>query len=149
MKTIKTNTRERGNAMVEGAISFFVVAVLLIGVVDFGQFLYIHQTLTERARAAVRYGSVNDPTDATSIQNVALYGQASGDSVPSSPTSSDQGIFNVRRSNIVVTATGIATDDYRLLVQIQNYNYTIYSPLVAGSYTGPNITASIPLGAEY
>jgi hypothetical protein len=123
--------------------------MILIGVVDFGQFLFIHQTLTEHAREAVRYGILNNPGDSTSIQNVALYGQASGGSVPNTPSSSDTGIFNVKRSNLIVTTTGSTTDDYRLLVQIQNYNYIIYSPLVAGTYTGPNITAALPLGAEY
>jgi hypothetical protein len=78
-----------------------------------------------------------------------LCGQASGGSVPTSPSSSDTGIFNVQRSNVIVTATGSSTDDYRLLVQIQSYKYTIYSPTIAGSYTGPNITAALPLGINY
>ncbi len=140
---------ERGNAMVEGALVFLVFAMMLIGIVDFGQFLFIHQMLTERAREAVRYGVVNDPTNQTAIQNVALYGQASGGSVPTSPSSGDVGIFNMKRSSVIVTTTGSATDDYRLLVQIQNYTYNIYSPTIAGSYTGPNITAALPLGINF
>jgi Flp pilus assembly protein TadG len=149
MKPLTKNTRERGSVMVETALILMVFLSMLIGIVDFGQFLFIHQTLTERAREGVRYGIVNNPTDQTSIQNVVLYGQASGGPVPTTPASGDLGIFNVRRSNIVVAATGAATDDYRLTVQINNYSYTMYSPFIAGSYNGPNILASIPLGINY
>lgn len=141
--------RERGGAMVEIALISLLFLAILIGIVDFGQFLFIHQTLTERARAAVRYGIVNNPSDSTSIQNVVLYGQASGGSVPDNPSGTDRGIFNVQRSSVTVSAPGAATDDYRLTVQITNYPYTMYSPFIAGSYTGPNILASLPLGINY
>ena len=149
MKLQHTPSRERGSALVEGALIFFVFTLMMIAVVDFGQFLFIHQTLTERAREGVRYGIVNDPTDATSIQNMVLYGQTSGGPVPQSASSSDAGIFGVQRSQVVVSTTGSSTDDYRLNVRVQNYAYTIYSPLIYGSYTGPNILASMPLGANF
>jgi Flp pilus assembly protein TadG len=135
--------------MVESALVFLVFASMLIGIFDFGQFLFVHQTLTERAREAVRYGIVNDPTNATLMQNVVLYGQASGGSVPTSPSNGDTGIFNVKRSNVIVTNTGSGTDDYRILVQIQNYSYIMVSPWIAGSHNGPNITAALPLGINY
>ena len=149
MNPANRRNHERGSAIVEGALVMLVFLSMLIGALDFGQFLFIHQTLTERARQAVRYGIVNDPTDSTSIQNIVLYGQASGGSVPNSPSSTDSGIFNVQRSNVLVTTTGSATDDYRLAVKIQNYHYTIYSPVISGSYNGPNINASLPLGINY
>jgi hypothetical protein len=141
----RTN-RETGSAIVEAALVFMVFASMLIGILDFGQFLFIHQTLTERAREAARYGIVNDLTNATLMQNVVLYGQASGGSVPSQPSNSDVGIFNVMRTSVVVTTLGIGTDDYRLLVQIQNYTYNLYSPGIAATFNGPKITASLPLG---
>src|SRR5579864_7438594 len=149
IKSTSAGKRQRGSALVEGALIFAIFTYMMIAVVDFGQFLFVHQTLTERAREGVRYGIVNDPTNATSIQNVVLYGQASGGSVPNSPTNSDVGIFGVLRSQVVVSATGTSgTDDYRLNVKVQSYSYTIYSPLIYGSYTGPNILASLPLGAN-
>ena len=138
--------RQNGSAMVEAALVFLVFVSMLIGIFDFGQFLFIHQTLTERAREAVRYGIVNSPTNVALVQNVVLYGQASGGSVPPQPGNTDTGIFNLKRTSVVVTTPGIATDDYRLLVQIQNYTYNMYSPGIAGSFNGPAITASLPLG---
>jgi Flp pilus assembly protein TadG len=141
--------RQRGSAIVEAALIFLPFACMLIGTVDIGQFLFIHTTLTERAREAVRYGSVNDPTNAVAIQNIVLYGQANGGSVPVTPSNNDAGIFNVLRSNVSVIATGSATQDYRLTVRIYNYAYQIYSPYIAGTYTGPNIYASLPLGINF
>jgi Flp pilus assembly protein TadG len=149
MTSVKRGRPERGSAVLEGALICSAFFYMLVGILDFGQFLFIHQTLTERARAGVRYGIVNDPTDSTSIQNVVLYGQASGGSVPGHAQSTDLGIFNVPRSDVIVSATGSATDDYRLTLQIQNYQYTIYSPFIGGAYTGPNILAGLPLGANY
>ena len=149
MKPATHSKSERGSAIVEGSLILLILLSMLVAIVDFGQFLFIHQTLTERAREAVRYGVVNDPTDTTSIQNVVLYGQASGGSIPAQPSNSDLGIFNVQRSNITVSSPATATDDYRLTVQIQNYAYTIYTPGIAGSYNGPNILASLPLGVNY
>jgi hypothetical protein len=141
--------RQRGSALVEGALIFLLLAAMLIGAVDFSQFLFVHQTLTERARQAVRYGLVNDPTDSTSIQNIVLYGQPSGESVPAHPDSHDTGIFNVQRSNVTVSVAGSGTDHHRLSVQIQGYRYIVYSPFIAGGYNGPRIVAALPLGVNY
>jgi Flp pilus assembly protein TadG len=149
IKPTKRTQRERGSALVEGALICTMFFYMLLGAMDFGQFLYIHQTLTERAREGIRYGIVNNPSDTTSIQNVVLYGQASGGSVPTTPASTDKGIFNVPRSDVTVSTTGSTTDDYRLTVQIKNYSYTMYSPIISGSYTGPNIFATLPLGINY
>ena len=45
-----------------------------------------------------------------------------------------------------VTNPGSATDNYRLVIDIANYPYLMFSPYVAGTYTGPNIRVSVPLG---
>jgi hypothetical protein len=80
---------------------------------------------------------------------VVLYGQDSGGLIPTSPQGTDKGIFNVPRRAVTVTTTGSGTDDYRLTVQIRNYSYTMYSPIISGHYTGPNILASLPLGINF
>src|SRR5215210_7883331 len=67
----------KGVALVESSLVLLVFLMFCIGTLDFGQFLYFHQTLTERARAAARYGAVNW-TDRTGIQNVALYNDPAG-----------------------------------------------------------------------
>jgi Flp pilus assembly protein TadG len=57
--------------MVETALLLLVFLTTLVGILDFGQGLYFHQSLVERARAAARYGAIH-PTDATGIQKVEV-----------------------------------------------------------------------------
>ena len=44
---------------VEFALIFLIYFSLLLGTFDFGQFLFIHQALVERARWAARWGMIS------------------------------------------------------------------------------------------
>src|SRR5665213_1371339 len=92
-----------GNVIVETALVFLVFACLLLGAFDFGQFLFIHQALVERARYAASWGAISDPTNATAITNMVLY---------NSPTGSGPGYFNLTAANVLVTNPGAGTDNY-------------------------------------
>ena len=73
MRKLISNRRGRkGSALVEGALVLGLMAFTLIGLVDIGTILVLHQGLTERVRAGARYGVVR-PYDATKITNVVLY----------------------------------------------------------------------------
>src|SRR4051812_26496320 len=79
--TRKRNNRS-GQAVVEASLTLLVFLAILIGIMDFGQFLYYHQSLSERARAGARYAAVHG-TDATHINstqiaNFTLYNDAAG-----------------------------------------------------------------------
>jgi Flp pilus assembly protein TadG len=126
-----------GSVLVETALIFLVFACLLLGAFDFGQFLFVHQALVERARYAARWGAITDPTDSTSITNMVLY---------NSPNGSGTGYFNLTSANVFVTSPGVGTDNYVLNVKLSGYQYTRVSPYIAGSYTGPQINVSVPLG---
>src|SRR5262249_526740 len=54
----------RGQAMIETSLVLVLLLAFLVGTLDCGQFLYFHQALSERARAAARFAAVN-PTDRT------------------------------------------------------------------------------------
>ena len=144
MKTEERSTARRrssrGTVMVETAIIFIAFAVMLIGIFDFGQFLFVHQALVERARSAARWGAINNPTDSTSITNMVLYNQST---VPSGNGST---YFNLSTSNVSVSTPDTGTNNYRLNVQISGYTYTVLSPYIAGTYTGIPVTVSVPLG---
>jgi len=126
--------------MVETAIIFVAFVFILVGIFDFGQFLFVHQALVERARYAARWGAVNDPTDSTSITNMVLYNQST------SPQTGTPTYFNLSSSNVSVTNPGSGTNDYRLTIQISGYSYLVLSPYIAGTYTGIPVTVSVPLG---
>lgn len=130
----------RGSAFIEASLVALTFSLVLIGIFDCGQFLFLHQALVERARYAARWGVVTDPTDTTSIQNMVLYNQTT---VPPPPAN---GYFGLTSSMVQVSTADSGTDNYRLIIQITSYPYRVFSPLIAGTYTGPNITISVPIG---
>ncbi len=134
------NASRRGSAFVEMALIYLVFACLLIGAFDFGQFLFVHQALVERARYAVRWGAINDPTDTASIKNMVRYYQAAD------PPGGTPSYFNLTDSNVTVSSTGSGTDNYYLTIKISGYSFVSISPYMAGNLTGPPITVSVPLG---
>ena len=82
-----------------------VFICLMIGTLDFGQFLYLHQSLTERARAAARYGAVHSydyPGDA--IKNFAVYND------PAPPLVSRRLVPNLTTDNITAEIIAEGTD---------------------------------------
>lgn len=135
--TSRRRRTSKGSVFVETALIFLAFAGMLIGAFDFGQFLFIHQALVERARYAARWGAINDPTDSASITNMVLYNQPASGAAP---------YFNLTAGNVTVTNPGSGTDNHLLNITISGYTYTVLSPYIAGSYQGPNISVSVPLG---
>jgi hypothetical protein len=151
-KPISTARRgtSSGHVFIEAAFIFIVFFSMLIGTFDFGQFLFVHQALVERARYALRWGAVNDATT-SDITNMVLY---------QSITAGTSGYFNLTSSNVTVTKT---TDSIcmvsdptvyptlykRLSIQIHDYSYVMLSPYSAGSYNGPNITVASPIMLDF
>ena len=138
--TLRRRRTSRGATFVEMALIYLVFACMLVGAFDFGQFLFVHQALVERARYAARWGAINDPTDTASVTNMVRYYQAAD---PSSGTAS---YFNLTSGNVIVTNPGSGTDNYRLNIQISGYSFVSLSPYLGGNLTGPPITVSVPLG---
>jgi hypothetical protein len=69
MKTTKTthlHNTERGQSLVELALSFIVIMFLLAGAVDFGMALFSYVVLRDAAKEGATYGSMN-PTDISGI----------------------------------------------------------------------------------
>lgn len=126
--------------MVESALIFLVFFTLIMGIFDFGQFLFLQQALVEQARYAARWGAVNNPTDSTSIQNMFLYSQSA------SPPAGTPTYFGVPAADVNVSTADSGTDNYRLIVNVAGYTYQIYSFSIFGTYTGPPINMVVPLG---
>src|SRR5260370_24138927 len=74
---MKSRKKQRGQAFIESALIMLIFVPVLVGIADFGQVIYFHASLTERARAAARYGAVHTYTDGSAIQNVAVYNDPS------------------------------------------------------------------------
>jgi Flp pilus assembly protein TadG len=148
MGSLERNRKRRGSTMLESALIFSTFLFMMIGVLDFGQFLYIHQSLVERARNAVRWGSVQtwNSTVHDQIQNLVLYNQTTAQS-------SGAGVFGLTASMINVeyiddTGTVCAAPavgcGHEVRITIHDYPYQMFSPYIAGTHMGPNIVASMP-----
>jgi Flp pilus assembly protein TadG len=133
----------RGQALLEGALVTLVFVVLLIGVLDIGQFLFVHQTLVERGRNALRYGVVR-PFDANAIRNMVLYNQ------PTAPASGGQtvpGVFGLTPAMVTVTRQDATWNEDRIVLTISDYPFRFFTPLIAGIARGKPITVSLPYEA--
>ena len=115
--------------------------------IDFGQFLFIHQALTERARSAARWGAINDPSNSSSIVNMVLYNQATNPAGTAAGLDPVPGYLNLSSSNVTVSNPNMGADNARLIVIVSGYRYSVISPYIAGSYTGPAVTVVVPLGS--
>ena len=128
--TIHANRRsrwQRGQALVESVLTLTAFLAIFMGMIEVGEILYIHQTLVERAREAVRWGAVNtwDNTNSpTQITNMVLYGTPSPghDSTP---------IFGLTASNVSVTRP---QPDYsssdRIVVSVSGYTLTFFTSAI-------------------
>jgi Flp pilus assembly protein TadG len=138
-------TNRKGQVLVESALVLLVFLALIIGTLDFGQYLYFHQTLTERARAAARYGSVNW-TDRTGIQNVAVYNDPSGTSngaaalMPSLTTS----MISVCLPGDASCANPANTTESVITVTISGYRMITFNLFMPQAFANQPITVSLP-----
>lgn len=137
MTETRKNNRRRGQALLEGTLLLVVFFVMMIGLLDVGQMLFLHQTLAERAQSAVRWGVTNN-YDPTSITNLVLYGTAS-------PGQNDQAFWGLTSSNVTVTNPGCGPNpniDCRVTVVISGYTYNLFSGAIIGKFFGGTGTAS-------
>ena len=135
----------RGQALVESALVLLVFLAFCIGTLDFGQYLYFHQALSERARAAARYGALNW-TDRTGIQNVALYNDPAGTANGATAI-----IPNLTADMVAVCLPGdtdcsnpASTTESRISVTITGYSMVTFNFVFPGSFTNRPIVANIP-----
>jgi Flp pilus assembly protein TadG len=75
-KRIFTRERRRGNVIIETGLVSILFFTLLFGVIDIGQFLFVHHALVQRARNSIRWGAINNIDDTAAIQNKILYNQS-------------------------------------------------------------------------
>ena len=118
---MKPRNKRSGQAVIESALILLVLLFMLFGILDFGQFFYFHQSLTERARAGARYGSVNTcavVTNCTEAVNMAIYNDPAGSGSPLLPC-----LTSGCPTNATVTAavTNSGTQNGRITVTISNY----------------------------
>ena len=87
--TDKKTTSESGQAAIESALILPIFFFVVIGIFDFGQFLYFNQTLTMRLEAGARYAAASDhrcnspiASVCDSAVNIAVFNNPTGTGLP-------------------------------------------------------------------
>ena len=146
----RSNLSRKGQALVEGSLILFLFLAFFVGTLDFGQYLYFHQSLTERARAAARYGAVN-PTDRTGIQNVAVYNDPAGTANGATALAPN---FTTDMVAVCLPGDTSCSDsstgpDWRVTVTISGYQMVTFNLFMPRLFTNQPIIASLTSEAPF
>jgi Flp pilus assembly protein TadG len=130
--------RRRGSTIVESALVLPAFLFMVIGTLDIGRLMFMHQTLSERARHTVRWAASRAYNQAN-IRNMILYNT-------SSPADDATALFGLSASNVVVSRTaGVNETPDRLTIRITGWSYHILSPYIAGSVVAPDIVTAMTM----
>ena len=145
MKLVRRLRRnQRGNALIEFALSFTVLFPLFYGTFQFGYAFFIYNELHTAVRAGARYASnriytssTSTPTDSwsTAVKNVVVFGNPDG--------SGTGYIQNFTTSNVDVSVAFVSGTPSTVTVRVSNFGldavfktYTLNKPSVTFPYTG-------------
>ena len=113
--------------MIESALILTAFLSTLLAILDFGQFLFFHQVITERIRNAARYGALNwergcreDCVKNLVVFNSTAAGTYRGMVVPRLTTNS-----------VTVTAPDASLDS-KMGVRVENYSFLVLNPWLTG-----------------
>lgn len=121
MNTTAASKRERGNALIEFALSFFLLFSLFAGIFQFSYSFYVYNTLVMAVREGARYASLKPydsttatptPTFQTAVQNMVIYGDANPE-LGAQPV-----VAGLTNANVTVVPTGGASGTLTAPTQI-------------------------------
>jgi Flp pilus assembly protein TadG len=120
---------EKGQGLVEMALSITFLILILSGVMEFGRLFYSYMALTEAAQEGASYGSIA-PTDTTGIEAHVR----STSSFPIDLTST---------SDVTVTVTTIGSACAGNVIQVRvTYDFPIVAPFIGAIVGGQTISLS-------
>ena len=133
----RTKTRsERGSTVVESAMVVMIALVLMIGILDFGQIMFMHQAIMNRVRSVAREAAVKNYT-ANAVKNLIVYNTQS-------PSDASTPMFGLSTSNVDVSYSDASSSEQRLFVSVTNLEYRTYTPLFARTLRNLPIRLSVP-----
>jgi hypothetical protein len=129
--------------MVEATLVLLVFFAFLLGVIDFGQVMFAHQSLVERVRSAVRWSVVHPWQGSDPVINLVLYNQTD------EPRMTTAGYLGLKPENVVVRyrpATPERPDDETISVAIVNFQSQFFSPWLARTLVSPRpVSVTAPM----
>jgi Flp pilus assembly protein TadG len=145
----KSRDPRKGSTLVEFAISFTVLWLLLGGVFTFGYTFYVYNRLQTAVAGAAQYAAVSDYDSSnsaaytTAIQNLVLYGDITAGTTPIVPglTASNVQVLVTTDSSTVPRDVVVAVNDYSINTLFQRITLT-GKPRAVVLFTGRWICSS-------
>lgn len=129
---------QSGSALVESSLTFLVLMMTLIFVIDMGRMMVIQQFINERVRQTARKAVVNNWTT-TQVKNYLVYGTAD------TTAQSAPGRLGLLPSQVTYATLGTSgTPNYRVQVKVSGVPAVLFIPKLAGRYTLPSVVATVP-----
>jgi Flp pilus assembly protein TadG len=126
---------ERGNAMIEFALSFGLLFAVFAGVFQFGYALYVYNSLESAVRAGARYASLRTYDSATATPSAAFLAAVRNMVVYENPAGGAQSVARgLTPENVSLTVT--MDHNVPVMVAVGITNYTISA--VVRSFTLTN-----------
>ena len=130
--------------MLESTLVYTAFLMLLIGMIDLGHVLFLHQSITERVRDAVRYGASREATAdvETAMKNIVLY---------HTPTPAREATpsFGLTADKVhVARAAGVAQNPNTITVSVADLSFRFLTPFAHGTRTSRTISATLPMESE-
>jgi Flp pilus assembly protein TadG len=158
VKKLDHRKNERGATIAEFAVVALLFFTILIGIIEFGRLLYIHNALTEATRAGARYGSIHHgatANDQQAVKNFVVYGPNGTFDGKGNPTSPPV-IANLTTNMVIVDFEGVDADgdpatpgntNYgsnlgSVTVSIENYQFNLSIPVIGRTLTLPKYTTT-------
>ena len=135
--TRQRKKKQKGQALLEGALVGFAFTVAIIFVLEIGRYMLFIGYFTERARAGARYAAVAN-YNATTIKNYIAYNS------PTAPAGGGNGLFGLQPSMISVNRYDEGMETDRVTVSISNYPLSLFVPLLPAQWTLRPFKVTIP-----
>jgi len=116
----KCEGTERGQSVVEFALVFPILILILMGTIDFGRLFYSYVTVTNAARVGAEYAMDTRRTQADIKQAIKD---------ESSP------LVTINDSDITLTANPSWTPDSQLIVEVRT-QFTAITPMISAFWGG-------------
>ena len=141
MLSEKSNKLERGQSLIELAVSLPVILLLLLGTLDFGMAIFSYSMLRDAAQEGAFYGSFN-PTSKEDIENRARNISPRGeDEIFSSPVDlRNTDLVQVDVEALGQACQGITGGSLNSIRVTVSYKYPVMMPII-----GPMFGSTIPL----
>jgi hypothetical protein len=123
---------------VESALVLLTVIVVLLGILDFSQFLFRQQSITERVRGVTRTASIKG-LSADQIQNRICFG------TDTAPTDQTGGYMGLAPANVNAAIQDATTTSKRVVVTVSGLRLKTVSPYLPSTLLMLPIRVTSPL----